>query len=401
MNILFVHEIDWLKKVVFELHHLSELLSIFGHKIFAIDYENEWTKRSFFDFGSFRTRRFENVHRAYEDASVTLNRPGFVKILGLSRASAFFTHYLNIKNIIKKELIDVIILYSIPTNGLQTIRLANKKRIPVLFRSIDILHQMVPISLLRYPTYLLERKVYSEVDKILVLTHKLANYVCSMGAKREKVVSLPPGVDTTMFFPKSNCEKIKDRYNIKDKEKIIIFMGTLFNFSGVDQYIENFPKILKDVPDAHLLIVGGGPLLDKIKKMVSNLKIQRYVTITGFQPYYQMPDFINMADICINPFEITEATREIIPTKILQYLACAKPVISTPLPGMRDMLPNEEYGVVYAKNMRELIHKSIFLLQNENLAQRLGKNGFRYVHKNHEWKGVARKLEKILFDNNA
>ena len=42
MNILFIHEIDWLKKVVFEIHTLSELLSIYGHNVYVIYYESMW-----------------------------------------------------------------------------------------------------------------------------------------------------------------------------------------------------------------------------------------------------------------------------------------------------------------------------------------------------------------------
>ena len=47
MNILFIHEIDWLRKVVFEIHTLSELLSLSGHRVYAIDYESMWIKNSF------------------------------------------------------------------------------------------------------------------------------------------------------------------------------------------------------------------------------------------------------------------------------------------------------------------------------------------------------------------
>ena len=96
MNILFIHEIDWLRKVVFEIHTLSELLSLSGHQVYAIDYESMWVKDKPLDFGSFRTDLVNGVARAYPDASVSLRRPGFIKIPGLSRLSAAFTHYIEI-----------------------------------------------------------------------------------------------------------------------------------------------------------------------------------------------------------------------------------------------------------------------------------------------------------------
>ena len=63
MNILFVHEVDLLKKVVFEIHSWSELLSSLGHNVFVIDFEPEWNKDSIFDFGSLKTKVFNNVNR--------------------------------------------------------------------------------------------------------------------------------------------------------------------------------------------------------------------------------------------------------------------------------------------------------------------------------------------------
>ena len=51
MNILFIHEVDWINKVVFDIHSLAEALSLLGHRVFAIDYENTWSKKGFFDLG--------------------------------------------------------------------------------------------------------------------------------------------------------------------------------------------------------------------------------------------------------------------------------------------------------------------------------------------------------------
>ena len=80
MNILFVHEVDWSTKVVFDLHSLSELLSIFGHKVFVIDFPGLRIRKSLLDFGSFKTEEFKNVAgRAHSNGSITLIRRGFHK----------------------------------------------------------------------------------------------------------------------------------------------------------------------------------------------------------------------------------------------------------------------------------------------------------------------------------
>src|SRR4030042_3101404 len=100
MNILFVHEVDWLNKVVFDIHSLAEALSLRGHTISAIDYENTWQRNRLFDLGSLKTRYFKGVSRALPGSSVSLYRPGFIKIPGLSRLSAAVTTYCEIRRIV-------------------------------------------------------------------------------------------------------------------------------------------------------------------------------------------------------------------------------------------------------------------------------------------------------------
>src|SRR3989304_3536046 len=145
-----------------------------------------WKKENVFDFGTLRTQEFKSVSRAYNNGGFTLRRPGMIKFPLLSRLSAFFTHDREIENIIKTEKIDAIILYSAPTNGLQTISLARKYNIPVIFRSIDVLNRLVPNWFLRAPTRIFEKKVYENVNKILAITPMLSDYVINLGAGKDK-----------------------------------------------------------------------------------------------------------------------------------------------------------------------------------------------------------------------
>jgi glycosyltransferase involved in cell wall biosynthesis len=395
LNILFVHEVDWLNKVVFEIHSLPELLSSFGHDVFVIDFGSLHDRRDVFRFGTLKTKEFKGVSRAHVGSSITLIRPGFIKAPFLDRGSAFFTHYFQIKQTIKEKEIDAIVLYSVPTNGLQAINLARKHGIPVIFRSIDIVHMLVPYRSLRPITFSLEKWVYSHVDKILTLSPKLSDYVIRMGADRNRVELLPFGVDMNKFNSDVDNKELKEKLGITEDNKVIVFIGTLFEFSGLDSYLGQFPKVIKEFPEAKLIIVGGGALLGKLKKLVVDLKLTENVVLTGFQPFDMMPRYINLADICINPFEVNSTTRDIIPGKIIQYLACAKPVLATPLPGMVSLLSGPERGVIYS-NINEFAENTVKLLKDSEMARIIGKNGYRYVKNNHDEMEIARRLSRIL-----
>ena len=396
MNILFIHEVDWLNNVVFEIHNLSEALSLLDHQVYAIDYQSNWVRNSPVDFASLKTKEIKDVARAYPGARVSLIRPGFIKIPGLSRLSVAFTHYREIKKTIKEKNIDVIVLYSVPTNGLQTIHLARKFNIPVVFRSIDILHQLVPYPALRFPTRLLEREVYSRVHMILTITPKLSRYVIDMGAEEDKVKLLLIPVDTDLFHPSPDSAEIRHKWGLDENDQVIVFIGTLFEFSGLDGFIHKFPQIVEQVPEVRLLIVGDGPQRPKLEGIITELGLQKRIIIIGFQPYQAMPQYMNLAAICINPFHITEATRDIFPSKIVQYLACGKAVVATPLPGIIAVIPGDQQGLVYANSGNEMAKEVVYLLKSPEHRQQLGYAGLNYVKQVHSHKVIAHQLEARL-----
>jgi glycosyltransferase involved in cell wall biosynthesis len=396
MNILFIHEVDWRDKVVYEPHCLSESLSLLGHRVYAIDYESNWTRDGIFDFGSLKTREFKKVSRAYSKASVYLRRPGFVKIPGISRLSAGLTHYREIREIIRGNDIDVVVLYSAPTNGLQAISLSRKFEVPIVFRSIDILHQLVPHRILCLPIYLIERMVYSNVDLILALTPQLSQYVTRMGAKETKIKILPEGVDTDLFRPGCDCSQLRKKWGVREQDFIVFFMGTLFEFSGLDAFLYRFPELIKQIPEAKLLIVGDGPQRPKLERIAAGLRLKEQVVFTGFQPYETLPQYINLATICINPFLITKATADVFPAKVLQYLACGKGVIATPLPGMKSVILGEQQGIIYANSADDIIREIISLPKLAKRRKLLEETGLNYVRQVHSYNKIAKELETML-----
>jgi glycosyltransferase involved in cell wall biosynthesis len=402
MNILFVHEVDWLNKVVFDIHSLAEALSLRGHKIYAVDYENTWRKNGFFDFGSLKTTEFRGVSRALPGAAVDLRRPGFIKIPGLGRLTAAVTTCFEIDRTIRREKIDAVVLYSVPTSGLQVVNLARKYNIPVIFRSIDILNQLVTAPALRPLTRLLEKRVYARAAAILTLTPGLSDYVVKLGAHKSRVSLLLMPVDTGIFRPLPEPVALREKWGLGRSDPVVLFMGTLFDFSGLDRFIPEFARVVEKVPGAKLLIVGDGPQRARLDALIVECKLEKQVIVTGFQPYDTMPQYINLAAVCINTFDVTGATRDIFPGKTVQFLACGRPFVATVLPGMTAVIPGEEQGVVYVNTPQEMSEKIIILLRSEEKRKRLGEAGLAYIRRVHSYESIARQLEeKIVAAKNS
>ena len=385
MNILIVHEIDWLNKVIFEPHHLAELFSMQGHQVFVIDCAEPNSK----DFiKGMYTRIIPNYFRVYNDANITIIRPSSLLVKGVNR----ITHFLSCKKIIEKTIhekkIDIILLYGAITNGIQTIQVAQKKNIPVIYRLLDISHGLINIPIIKHIAKRLENKVIKNANLVLTTTKDLRRYAIEMGARENNVEMFPLGVNFQDFKPMKKSLELKKELGIEEKNHVIIFVGTLYTFAGLELLIKKYSSFERNTK---IIIIGGGPNFNRIKSLVQSKKLEKHVILLGFIPQNQIAKYIALADICINPFEINYVTNRILPTKILEYFACGKPVLSTPLRGTKELLPNEGYGIIYSESNNFVETLSNFL-QDKNKLEKLGNLGYSYVKEIHDWEILTDKL---------
>lgn len=393
MKILIIHEIDWIKKVPFEPQHLAELFSIKNNDVFVVycaapDFSQIISGLS--------TTITKNYFRLYEDASITLIRPSSILIKGLNR----LTHFLTCKRIIKKIIIenniDIILLYGVATNGIQSIKLSDEMNIPLVFRCLDVAHELVKIPILHDLTKKYEKLVLTNATKVLTTTPELVRYAKEMGAN-ENVDYFPLGINPKFFKPFSKIQLLMQQLGLKNSDKVIGFIGTIYPFAGLDFLINNFYILKNEIKEIKFLIVGGGPDFVRIKSLITQFHLENDIILTGFIKQEKLFEYISLFDICVNPFVINNITDRIIPTKILEYMACGKPVLSTPLRGTVELLPNESYGIVYSP-LDEFVTSLVKLFQNQEKLNELGKNGLLYVEKNHHWGKLSDDLLIIFKD---
>ena len=392
MNILIIHEIDWLKKVIYEPHHLAELFSMKGHKVFVIDCREPDTKNL---IDGFHTSTITNFNRVYKDASITVIRLPSLLIKGLNRATYFLSCHKIIKKIVQENKIDIIWLYGVASNGIQSVKVAKEFNLPIIQRQLDVSHEFVKIPFLKQLTKKYEKFVTSNVSKVLCSAPQLINYAIEMGAKEKNIEYFPLGFDPQIFKPMVKDQQLAHDLGISDNDKVILFVGTIYEFSGLENIIQKFENIKDKIKETKLLIVGGGPNFEKIKSLINKKKLKSDVILTNFKPQHEIPKFISLANICINPFEINKITDRIIPIKIFEYLACGKPVLSTPLKGTMDLLPKEDFGIIYS-TYDSFVESLSDLLDNTEELKELGTRGLDYVIKNHDWNIVADSLLKKL-----
>ena len=388
MNILVIHEVDWLKKITYEIHHLSELFSLEGHNVYAVDIPDPGN----FSFNKIIRTDIDDYNRVYEKSSVKILRTPVIPIKGLNRVSAYFTSYKFIKKILSDYKIDIALVYSIVNNIKGTIRACEELNIPMVHRTFDIVHEIIEEKYLSNFVYKIEKKSYPKFNLVIANTPFMRNWSEEMGAKN--VIVIPQGVDPNIMKKLPKDKEMQKKLNINENDKVVMYLGSILSHSGMDIILHDMPKILKEIPEVKLLIVGDGPDLQRLKRMSKKLGLDKKIIFTGFVPYKEVPRFCSLADLCINPWRINEMTNKLSPVKIFDFLSCGKSTLATPLDGMLYDFPKTSNTIIY-EDLELFTDKIIKLLRDTSLEQ-FGARSREFVAKNFTWDIVTKKMLKEL-----
>ena len=152
------------------------------------------------------------------------------------------------------------------------------------------------------------------------------------------------------------------------------YMGSLFPFSGLLQVISDFSQLSKS--DDRLLIIGGGGIENELKRKVKELNLENRVLFTGVISYAELPDYLSVSDVLINPFEPSLVTNLALPHKVLQYLATGIPTVSTKLLGLFESL-GDSAGIYWVDSPNKIVEEFLHVKQLGNdekfAASELGK----------------------------
>jgi len=239
---------------------------------------------------------------------------------------------------------DVTVLYSVPTYGLQVVLISRLLRKPILFHSFDVLNKFVRQPELGFMVKLLEKFVYRECEAVVAITPSLANYVEELGARKNYVRIIPNGVDIRRFGASSEEPSPILRDHGLVGKRIILYTGWLYPFSGLDHVLQGIDSSLK-AEDVYFVVAGEGELSQTIRAIAS--KAPRVVFL-GRVPFEDVVGLIQGSTLCINPFQEDERSVRAFPNKVLEYMACGKPSLVTPLPGTLEVLGTDS-GVLFSE----------------------------------------------------
>jgi glycosyltransferase involved in cell wall biosynthesis len=391
LKILFIHEVSYRKKVIFEMHEFPELLALKGHEISFLEFDEG---RKFWQKG--QAPRSEVIQgRVHPDARINLSRPFQVGIPGVDRLLALVTVWPSLRKLFKNNNYDAVVLYAVPTYGLQTLWLARRFKVPVLFRSLDVSHK-IRSSLLSPAIKWVEKQIYKQVDFLSANNAAMADYSQGLGKRTKATMVHYPPLDLSHFQQAARDQGLRESFGLKADDRVITYMGSFFYFSGLKDAVLEFTLTAAKNRRLKLLLIGGGEQEVELRKLVQSLGIQDQTVFTGFVDYKDLPKYLKVADVAVNTLQPTLVANVAFPNKVLQYMAAGLPVVSTRLQGLHQTF-GENSGVAWAENAKAVMQAAIQLVDkaDDELA-RIGQMQLSAVSKIFSVEAAVDKFEESL-----
>ena len=287
---------------------------------------------------------------------------------------------------------DLIVADSIEAGVMASIA-ALAKRIPFVFDFRDnfsFLHRRDSWWYRRLGiTYPLERILPRLADQVITVDDLRRRFCLQAGVQAERLRLIPNGADSELFRPGPGDPGLLAEFGLFGR-RVILYSGKINRSLDLHNVVQAMQEVIRNHPDASLLLVGDGTALLELKNRSATLGIADHVTFAGYRRFAEIPGLIRAADVCVYPL------RSVAALAIFEYMACGKPVI----------VPNADYDLSLPEGCSLSVEKSpagfadgiTRLLSDPALASRLGKKGREVVERQFNWDQLALAYEAALND---
>ncbi|MEU7295404.1 glycosyltransferase family 4 protein [Streptomyces exfoliatus] len=213
-----------------------------------------------------------------------------------------------------------------------------------------------------------------------------------------RMTQLPPGVDEKTFHPDSGGAEVRARLGLSGRP-VVVCVSRLVPRKGQDTLIRAMPRILRRVPDAVLLIVGGGPYEKDLRRLAAETGVAGSVRFTGAVPWSELPAHYGAGDVFAMPCRTRRGGLDVEGLGIvyLEASATGLPVVAGDSGGAPDAVLDGETGwVVRGESSEDTADRVTTLLLDPELRARMGERGRAWVEEKWRWDLLAERLKELL-----
>lgn len=239
--------------------------------------------------------------------------------------------------------------------------------------------------------------IFKNTKKALAQTENEANAYKEFGVDKKKIELVPLGIETKDFDVLPAKGLFRKKYSIDQKEKIVLFLGRLHEYKGIELLIKAFAKVVKVMDDVKLVIVGRDDgYLETMNKLINELSLNKQYIFAG--PLYDKDRIEAYVDADI--FALTPSHFEETSLAALEAAAAGTPVVITKQAEI-PYLDTYKGGITINYNVEELEKALMRLLKDDKLREDMGKNARKLIYEVFSWNKVAEQMERIYSEATA
>jgi colanic acid biosynthesis glycosyl transferase WcaI len=238
--------------------------------------------------------------------------------------------------------------------------------------------------------------LYRSCQHIVVVTPAFREDLVSMWAMpSEKISIVENGVETDLFTPDGGGDAAKSALGLQGRF-VVSYIGTLGLAHGLSTVLQGAAQLQATLPEIVFLFVGEGADKERLVSLARDGGLSNVLFLPQ-QPRKKIPSIIRASDLCLVPLRKADVFKTVIPTKMLEFMACGRPVILGVDGQARKVLEEAQAGVfVEPENQAALTQEIKLLYQDRGLRQTLGRNGRNYIIEHLSREQTAKMYTNVL-----
>jgi colanic acid biosynthesis glycosyl transferase WcaI len=277
------------------------------------------------------------------------------------------------------------------------------KRVPFVFEVRDLWPESLAAvgagsegSLLHRALGAIAGFLYRRADRIVVVAPAFVDHLIRYwNVPAAKISIVENGVETDLFRLDPAAMEVRKQLNLEDRF-LICYIGTMGNAHGLETLIAAAEELQSALPRAMFLLIGEGAEKERIVQLAAARGLTN-IQFFGQQPRERIPAYVSAADVCLVILKKTELFKTVIPTKLLEYMACERPVIVAVDGQARQIVEEAGAGVfVEPENSQDLVKAVVDLAEDPERRRLMGASGRQYIINRFSREKTARDYLTVL-----
>ena len=250
---------------------------------------------------------------------------------------------------------------------------------------------------LRYRlTKAMETYVLKHADAVTTICEGLRKDIVNRGIAADKITQIPNAVNVEQFqLLTQKDQALQNSLGLQGK-KVLGFLGSFYAYEGLDLLVAAMPAILKQLPDAVLLLVGGGPQQQALQQQIRELGLEQHVMMPGRVPHSVVNSYYSLVDLLVYPRKSMRLTELVTPLKPLEAMAQGKLLLASDVGGHHELIEDGRTGWLFKKDdLADLTAKAINILQQQQAQQQILQQALEFVRHQRTWRNSVANYQQV------